>query len=108
METVIDFDSYISILCEDYDGTEDIYEYACTAADNSEYAIYNYKAWELVNHMHRWDYSRIEEAEEDLNYGGYDFADMNSLMCAMSYCILKNAIYEAINDRINTKRARGE
>ena len=101
MNNLKEFNDYIDLCLSDYDAEhyDDIYEFASESADNSEYVIYTYKAWDLVNIIRVYDYDLFNQAEDDLNSLGTKSGDLNYTISMMAYMIIQNAITDKFNQK---------
>ena len=99
-----EFDKYIREMsqeifdeCEgDMDRTHDL---SFERANDSEYAIYYAKAWDLCDFMRFNDHDAYLEAEnliEELGGFGH-YKSVDDLMCAMAGCIILDALREALD-----------
>ena len=102
-----EFDKYIREMsqeifdeCEgDMDRAHDL---SFERANDSEYAIYYAKAWDLCNFMRFNDHAAYLEAENlieelDSMASGFGQYKLDGLMCTMASCIILDALREALD-----------
>lgn len=99
-----EFDQYIRDMsqeifdeCEgDMDTAHDL---SFERANDSEYAIYYAKAWDLCDYFrfnHHSAYCEAENLIEEL--GGFgDYKSVDDIMCTMASCIVLDALREALD-----------
>ena len=94
--TYSDYISYIELCASEWDGEQDVYEFASECADSSEYAIYYSSAWDLVEMMRRADSGILNNAEELLTEYGFEFCSVDDLMTRLAYMMIQEGVSETI------------
>jgi hypothetical protein len=98
--TYSDYISYIELCASEWDGEQDVYEFASECADSSEYAIYYSKAWDLVEMMRHADSGILTNADALLTENApYEFCGIDDLMTRLAYVM----IYEGVTETIEAK-----
>jgi len=94
--TYSDYISYIELCASEWDGEQDVYEFASECADSSEYAIYYSKAWDLVEMMRHADFGILTNAEALLTEYAYEFCGVDDLMTRLSYVMIQEGVAETL------------
>jgi len=105
-----EFDKYIRDVSQEIfsecDGDMDrAHDLSFEVANDSEYAIYYAKAWDLCDFMRFNDHDAYLEAENLIEeLGGFgNYKSVDDLMCAMASCIILDALREALDTLAHQK-----
>lgn len=78
---------------------QDSSEYAHECADGYQWAVYCYKAWDLVSAVRLVCPSDLDQAESDLEDLGYEFESLDKTMTLLAYWLTYNEILTQINEQ---------
>jgi hypothetical protein len=101
-KTDAELNAYIDLLASDWDGEQDMYEYAAQTADGCEYVIYTRMAWDLI-HWVRTEYD--PDYFDVCHTSDFECGHIDELMTKFAYYFIETQIILALQEKVGEQEA---